>query len=229
MKFYINKQIIDRFKKENINSDYIGTIIIILTSLYEKNTQLLDDLDDGNKSKRVLLLYRYLSRKGLLETPVDEDDECHYQLTEKGVTFTNFLLSFDGNENEVYKEMLSEVIDIEDSVSEWINEWLELFPQEKHFNRSLRTNARDCADRMKWFRTQYFYTKDEIFRATKNYLECQRISPDGHKYTRNSTYFISKGRGSADRISDLATECEKVKNTKEKPTLVKDMHDRDSL
>lgn len=231
MKFYINKQIVERFKSENINADYIGTIIIILTSLYEKNYEFLDEIDDGNKCKRILLLYRYLVRKGYLQVPDEDSDKVHYELTEQGVTLTNFLLSFTEDDNEIHKEMLSEVIDseqqtINETVENWISEWMSIFPSEKHFGRSLKTNIKDCTDRMKWFLSNFKFSKDEIMQSTKNYIESQRLSPDGHKYTRNSTYFILKGKGTSDRTSELATECEKLKDFK--PSLIDSTYNRDS-
>lgn len=230
LKIYINKEILDRFKNDKINLDYVGTIIIILTCLYEKNYTLLDEVDDSNKSRRLLLLYRYLFRKELIEPADAEDDEnVYYILTEKGVNLTKFILSFGEDEVEVRKESLNEVMEEEsehDSVESWIEEWILLFPEGKFYGRPLRTNTRDCLDRMKWFIEKFKFDKNHIFAATKQYIEDQIGSPEGHRYTRNSTYFICKGRGVNERISDLATACEKIKYEKDTP---KQFIDRDSV
>lgn len=212
MKIYINKQILDRFKQENISLDYIGTIIVILLCIHEENYELLDQIDDGNKSKRLLLLYRYLVRRGILAEQDGEDDEVAplYVLSNRGEGLVNFILAFDEDEMEVKKECANEILETEQKIDEWIGEWIELFPDGKHFGRNLRTNIKDCSDRMRWFMKHYDYSREQIFIATKMYLEAQRTSPEGYKYTRNSTYFICKGRGSIDRVSDLSTECEKV-------------------
>ena len=229
MKIYINKEILTRFKEEKISLDYVGTIIIILMCLYEKNYGLLDEIDDDNKSKRLLTLYRYLDRKGLLELSENDAEDhvkVHYNLTERGVTLTNFILSYEESDLEVHKEFLNEVIETEDDVDVWIEEWLDLFPEGKFFGRALRTNKQDCLDRMKWFIKTQTYTKDVIFEATRQYIEDQRTSPEGYKFTRNSTYFICKGKGVNERISDLATECEKIKKD---GIMSKDYVDRDSV
>ena len=156
----------------------------------------------------------------------DEEEKVHYQLTEKGVNLTHFITSFDLENNEVQKEMLNEVIESEENVENWIDDWLQLFPSDKHFGRSLRTNSRDCLDRMRWFLANFKFSKEEVMEATKNYIESQRTSPEGFKFARNSTYFILKGRGNVDRTSELATECEKLKDLK--PSLSGNL-DRDSV
>ena len=58
----------------------------------------------------------------------------------------------------------------------------------------------------------YQYTKQQIFDATEQYIEAQRTCPEGFRYTRNSTYFICKGRKGVDQVSDLSTECERIKS-----------------
>ncbi len=234
LKIYINKDIVSRFKQEKIDIDYIGTIIIILLCLYEKNYELLDEIDDANKSRRLLTLYRYLYRKGLIIPPDEEDEErdiVHYILTEKGAAMANYVLSFNDDEVEVRKEYLSEVLETEAKeaeapIADWIEEWIELFPEGRFSGRLLRTNGRDCLDRMTWFIKTFKYTKDHIFEATRQYIRDQAASPEGHRYTRNSTYFICKGRGVNERISDLATACAKLKQD---GTMKKDYIDRDSI
>lgn len=95
-------------------------------------------------------------------------------------------------------------------VSEWIEAWIELFPREKIQGRYLRTNKHECADRMRWFMKEYSYDMDTIFKATSLYLETQELSPSGHTFTRNTSYFIFKGRSKSDRTSDLATWCQRA-------------------
>lgn len=210
MKIYINEQIIKRFREDGLSIDYIGTTIIILICLYSKNYKILDSLDDENKSKRVLTLYRLLKRKKLIDTPDDDVDNIHYSLTEKGLSLTKFLLSFDDEELEVYEQNVKEVIQIEETNPDlWIEDWLNLFPKGRFNGRTLRTNKQDCLDRMKWFLKNFKYTKEEIFLATEQYL--REGAENGHSYTRNATYFIVKGAHSSNRISDLASACEKLR------------------
>lgn len=206
MKIYINNDILSRFRDEKISLDYVGTTIAILICLYERNYDLLDAIDDKSKSKRLQLLYRYLVTRNMIEL-ADENEESLYVLTEKGSALTAFILSFNENEMEVRQECISEIMDVEQKVEEWINEYIDIFPEGKYFGRTLKMHPSDCIGRMKWFIKTYGYNKDQILQATKNYINAKRESPDGHKYTKNAAYFIYKGREAIDRISDLATEC----------------------
>lgn len=225
MKIYINNQILDRFREEEINLDYVGTVMIILMCLYENDYETLDNIDDKNKSKRLLLLYRYLYRKDLLEIPEEGiEPNIHYILSPKGLDMVKFMLKFDND--EIHKESLSEILDVEDAVHEkpllkrqievsaelkWVQDWLDLFPSGIHRGRTLKTNFKDCAERMAWFLANYPYDKDHIMRATKEYISGYAMSPDRYDYMRNSTYFIYKGRPE-DRTSDLASACEALKD-----------------
>ncbi len=224
MKIYINNQILQRLRDEEINLDYVGTVLIILTCLYEGDYETLDNIDDGNKSKRLLLLYRYLYRKDLLEIPeAGAEPNLHYVLTSKGRDLMKYVLSFDNE--EVHKEMLPEVMEIEDvqeelpkkailkteDPEEWIKDWLDLFPSGVHRGRTLKTNKKDCAERMRWFLDNYPYTKEEIMEATRRYIDGYASGPEKFDFMRNSTYFIYKGFIS-DRTSDLASACEMLKN-----------------
>lgn len=210
MKIYINSNILEKLKAHDVSLDYAGTIIIILLCLYEQNYKLLDQIDDENKSKRILLLYRYLYRRDLIEEV--KDDDFHYDITEKGISLVKYILSFSDEEMEVKKECLNEVLEIEDDVENWIDEYINLFPSQKFNGRSLRTNRQDCLYRMKWFLKEFKFTKQTILLATRKYIEDETRKNYNFLYTRNSTYFICKGRGPSQRISDLATECSKLKD-----------------
>jgi hypothetical protein len=225
----INESIIDRYKSYGLSVDYLGSVLFILIGLYEEEYELLDSFDDGNKERRALILYQYLDRKGFLER--DEDNDTIYSLTERGVEFVSFCKSqmpkgeskpigpnHEVDQSQVTtKNLLSvavqeETNSLNEDVSEWIQQWIDLFPEGKVEGRYLRTNRNECADRMRWFIKTYNFGKHTIFEATKFYLNSQESSSSGHTYTRNSSYFIFKGRSKQDRISDLATWCQRVKD-----------------
>lgn len=229
----INEQIIERYTSQGLSLEFLGSVLFILIALYEEKFELLDSFDDRNKQRRVMLLYQMLHRKEFLE---QGEDDSIYTLTERGVEFVNFIKSFDetdsksnrgssegfdssqrGNSGSEQESSGAGGTKAEDSreVAEWIEEWIKLFPPQKIDGRYLRTNKHDCADRMRWFIKQYGYGKDIIFRATKLYLDSQEASSDGHKFSRNSSYFIFKGRTKAERSSDLATWCTRVENGEE--------------
>lgn len=246
MSIIVNTEIIKRYRNYGLSLDYLGSVIFLLLALYEEDYDLLDAFDDGNKERRVLLIYQTLYRKGFLEC---NDDETIYNLTEKGIDFIKYIKSFDdGNTNgssdrvtsgfdKVSSRGINESLEgnqqsvtatgqsgedqsqevrgeeprsSSEDVSTWIEAWINLFPKEKMQGRYLRTNKHECADRMRWFMKEYAYDMPTIFKATKLYIESQETSPQGHTFTRNSSYFIFKGRTKADRTSDLATWCQRV-------------------
>lgn len=198
LQIQINEDIILRFIDEKLNLEHLGSILFILTALYEGRVDLLDIYDDSNKEKRVLILYRYLVRKGLIEEK--SDDETLYELTEKGAALVKFV------KTERKEKEKTETKGVED----WVQDWINLFPEGKVEGRYLRSGKLECADRLTWFIKNYGYDKDTIIEATKRYLESQQNSPSGHMYTRNANYFIFKGRSKQDRTSDLATWCQIV-------------------
>jgi hypothetical protein len=216
----INQNILDRYKTYGLSLEYLGSVLLILLGLYEEEYELLDSYDDGNKERQVMLLYQYLDRKGLIER---SEDDTIYILTETGVDFIKFVKSEYENASAIFETELTNPVTeglrenavskpVTQDVSQWIESWINLFPSGKFQGRYLRTNKTECADRMRWFLKNYGFDKDTIFRATKVYLETQEQSQTGHTYTRNTSYFIFKGRSKHDRTSDLATWCQKVKD-----------------
>lgn len=206
LNFTINKNIIERYRSYGLSLEYLGSVIFVLIGLYEGKYDLLDSFDDGNREKRVLILYQYLTRMGFLERDEEENDVL-YSLTERGIEFVTFVLGEVGSTKPEIRLVQNEVK--ESDLSEWIEDWINLFPSGKIDGRYLRTNVNECADRMRWFMKEYSYNKDTIMAATKIYVDSQASSPSGHTYTRNTSYFIFKGRSKHDRVSDLATFCQR--------------------
>lgn len=220
----INREIINRYKKEGLSIEFMGSVLFILFSLYEQAFDLLDFIDDGNKEKRVLMLYHYLHRKQFLE-PCDEYSDVNYQLTERAVDFVKFCKSFQVSDSALEQVVpasesslpgpLTSSPEVSKDVSDWIEEWINIFPKGKYDGRYLRTDKHECSDRMRWFMKNYNFDKELIFRATRAYIEAQEQSSTGHTYTKNSSYFIFKGRSKMDRTSGLATWCQVVLDNKE--------------
>jgi hypothetical protein len=215
-------------------------------ALYEEEYELLDSFDDRNKQRRVMVLYQTMHRKDLIEP--EDDENTIYRLTERGIDLVKFLKSLDdtdrneqetlgssraisGSVKQVTREGISSGVQIiktestTEDVSTWIQSWIEIFPSTKIEGRYLRTNKHECADRMRWFLKEYEFDKETIFKATKAYIKSQESSQDGHRFTRNSSYFIFKGRTKHDRTSDLATWCQRVleEGFEEKETFNRDI------
>lgn len=213
----INENVIARARDLQLSMDYLGSILFILFAIYEQRFDLLDHYDDSNKERRVFFLYTYLVRKGLLDISASEE-EYHYNITDRGIEFVDFVHSEFERVTDVqtFSESLESKV-AEETIEDWIMDWIHIFPEGAHGGRYLRNSKKECLDKMKWFIATYEFSKDLIMKATRDYINSQANSSDGHTYTRNASYFISKhmGRGKSDRISDLATWCERVSNTSE--------------
>lgn len=210
MTIVVTEEIIERYKMENLPIEHIGTVMMIFTGLYEDNLQILDAIDDKNKEKRILSIYQHLNRKKFLEPSTN----TMYVLTEKGLDFIKWARQQTGIKDgfTITLPNITSKEEVKDNSLPWISEWLQIFPKEKINGRYLRTNETECRDRMNTFIAKHGYAQDIIMQATKAYINNQEHSPEGHLYTRNSSYFISKGRIKNEVISDLATWCKIIED-----------------
>lgn len=209
MNIIVNEDVISRFKAEGISSINIGNTLIILLALYNKDYVILDELDDQNKNKDILLLYQQLLRKDFLES--SELENSLYILTEKSIELIKFVETQGFQNNTLISTdlIVREKVTISEKPEDWIEDWVGLFPAEKVNNRYLRISPKLCLDRMKWFIKEFKYDKSVIFESTKRYLNHQQNSKEGHLYTRTCNYFIFKGRNQLERTSDLANWCDR--------------------
>lgn len=91
----------------------------------------------------------------------------------------------------------------------WIDEWRNLFPEGVNTaGYRYRGNKVEVLKKMLKFVALYDFTKEEIFQATKKYVE--RFSVRGYNYMQQAHYFIDK----KDAGSSLASECETLKESK---------------
>src|SRR5688572_12606430 len=111
----INQAIIDKLREEGFFPDTMFAAYFAMLSLERNEIGLLDSIDDHNTSKRILLVYLDLVRKGLWEEK--SEGKIMYQTTEKGKQLLATLA-----ELEAGKE-------VKDDVSVWIDKWLGLFPK----------------------------------------------------------------------------------------------------
>lgn len=93
-------------------------------------------------------------------------------------------------------------------VSEWIDEWRELFPAGvKSGGYNIRTDKNGCLKKMSAFVKNYpKFTKELIFEATKYYLAVQK--KEQYKFCQLAHYFILKNDNST-----LGSFCEEVKDS----------------
>lgn len=193
MTIKINEKVIDKLVEQGFYPNEMFSLFFCLKALRDKRVELIDRYDDFNSSKRAVISYLTLLRKGFIERD-STDSVNHYRLTQKG---SDLVESIDilSEESEV----------VTGGVKDWINEWLELFPV-KAEKRLLRSDKKSCEIKMNNFIKTYKYDKEIIMSATKSYL--MEESSDNFKYTKNAVYFIDKkGEGSA-----LAGWCKLIKD-----------------
>lgn len=112
-----------------------------------------------------------------------------YSLENKGITFS--------------------AINARIEIEKWIEEWRELFPQGiSSGGYAVRGDKQGCLKKMKKFLSNHpELNKEDIFRATKDYIETKRRT--NWQYMKLAHYFIEK-----DGVSELAALCESTKDKK---------------
>jgi len=96
-------------------------------------------------------------------------------------------------------------------IEQWIQPWREIFPEGSNSGGyRYRGEKIECIKKMIKFVNDYDYTTEQIFQATRDYVE--RFSLKGYAYMQLAHYFIQKqGVG-----SNLASECEALSERKPK-------------
>ena len=207
VKVQFNKEIIKRLKETGMSIDLIGSLIFVLTAMYEGKYELLDEFDDNNKERRVLLLYRQMERMGLIEE-TSEDEVAHYGITADGAELIEYIQSEFVEDDAFVNQIVVPLVKAE-TIDEWIKEYIQIFPSGMHNGRARRTGRADCVERMEWFMNLYGYPKEVILAATKMYVKGFQ---GDFTMMRNSSYFIWKKDPEKGRISDLLTACENVED-----------------
>lgn len=91
-------------------------------------------------------------------------------------------------------------------VHTWFTLWREIFPAGSNTSGyRYRGNNLEGLKKMTKFVDTYDFTKEEIFQATKNYVD--KFALKGYMYMQQAHYFIEK----KDSGSTLASECEGVR------------------
>ncbi len=181
----ITPDIITKLRKEDFYPDEMISEYMVLKALEASDIELLDNYDDFNSSKRAVISYQNLFRKGYIDKN-KEGANVFFKLTDKG------------------RDFIKELTPEKKQEFEWIEEWVNLFPEKKPDGDILRDAPQDCLPRMKTFIKKYKYEKELIFTATKSYLISE--SAKSFKYCKRSIYFINKQKEG----SLLASWCKQV-------------------
>lgn len=192
----VNQKLINRLRKEGFFPDTMLSAYFAMKALADNEVELLDTLDDYNMSKRTILLYYDLVRKGIWKE--EDSGKNLYSFTPDGLSLYNELL-------EIEEGKKKKIVPVE----QWFPAWFELWPKGvESMGKLVRSEQKSCLKKMEKFVKDYpEYSSDLIISATSQYLE-DRQKKDWQG-TRCAIYFIHH----RDSGSDLAAWCEKVKDT----------------
>lgn len=145
----------------------------------------------------------YLIERDLLAL---KDDALGYRFSNLEVT-KGYLNIFDNSKSK------------SSSVSDWIEEWLDLFPKGvKSGGFYVKSAKSGCLNKMKSFvKNNPEYNKDTIIQATKNYIKEKEAA--GWAYMQLAHFFIEKNK-----ISTLASYCDNIEEYEEKDKFVKTLN-----
>jgi len=98
--------------------------------------------------------------------------------------------------NIIKNPIMTKTVSLEDTVMSWMDDWRSLFPQGvKTAGYAIRGTRGGCVKKMKKFMREHKeVTKEQIFEATKLYVEEKRRVR--YAYMRIADYFIEKDGGS---------------------------------
>lgn len=183
----MNQEYLKLYQENNLDITFSEYILLVLIN--EQNYDILETM---------------LKREGLIfhHTIVGLEEKGYAKW--HGETIQDISLRKKGEDlfGNIKKESKSDI-------TEWIDEWRNLFPEGvNNLGYRYRGNRSECLKKMIKFVASNHFTKEEIFEATKHYIE--RFSVKGYAFMEQSHYFIEKkGRGSS-----LESECENLNKSK---------------
>lgn len=222
MKLNINANMVTAMRELGLQTDYIGSCLLVLECMMNGNFDVLDAFDDHNKNKHSLTIYKELEKVGFVKrTPQGKNN---FALTDEGILVLNRL-------NEGYRVEVKEEVPV---VDDWIEQFRLLWvdPETNRFymtpdRRSLGASVKDLSNRMKKFLSEYreIFTslpndltpEKVILKATESYIdEFKKVK---FAYAKDAFNFIMKQEGKTkDTIKSLlATNCENYIMSYNKP------------
>lgn len=197
MKIEITKELVEHLNQEGFYSDTMLTQYFLLLSLYNKDSSIVEMLDDSFKAKRLAHQYYELLKKELVEK-IDSE----FTLTQKGKSLVEKFTGVPTVQTKI-------------SFAEWFNRWMDLWPKGvKTGGKLVRSDKEDCLKKMKAFIAKYKYPHKVIMTVTRQYIE--DFEKQDYQFIKSATYFIDK-RGEG---SELAARCQDYKDKPEEPKTV---------
>jgi len=162
----------------------------LLVLIYEQNHEYLEEIHNNNFIDFNTGI-KYLETQGFVKQYGEKPTDIVLRMS--GETLFNKYFS---------KKKKKEKSD----VHTWIDIWREIFPAGSNTaGYRYRGNRLEALKKMTKFVDTYDFTKEEIFQATKNYVD--KFAIRGYAYMQQAHYFIDK----KDSGSSLASECEGVR------------------
>jgi len=164
----------------------------ILTLVFEKNATSLEILREYDPQSYGTSLHYLQQMKWIKIT--GEDPVKDVETRQKAEDLFKNLI-------KVKKRLVTEK-----EIANWVDEWRNIFPVGSNdVGYRYRGNNLECLTKMITFVRSHDYTKEEIFKATDNYVK--KFALKNYKYMMQAHYFIHK----KDVGSTLSSECEMVR------------------
>ena len=170
---------------------------MLLVHVYEHNPEWIQQLFDENYMAYNNAVDK-LERNGLIKK--HGPDPKDIMMRQAGISFFNkHFFNKPSVKEKVRKEKGSDT-------HIWITLWRELFPEGvNNLGYRYRGNKAECLKKMTKFANANDFTREEIFKATRNYVA--RFAIRGYAYMQQAHFFIEK----KDTGSSLASECESLR------------------
>ena len=165
----------------------------LLVLIYEQNHEYLNEIHNNNFIDFNTGI-KYLETQGFVKQHGEQPSDITLRKSGEDLF------------NKYYGKKKKKAITRGVFVHTWIDIWREIFPPGSNTGGyRYRGNRLEALKKMTKFVDLYDFTNEEIFQATKNYVD--KFALKGYMYMQQAHYFIEK----KDSGSTLASECEGVR------------------
>jgi|7_EtaG_2_1085326.scaffolds.fasta_scaffold01674_4 hypothetical protein len=178
---------------------------IIKKNITPNQLLLLYALDDSLSFPQINphLEVKGLKREGYIV--MNEDMESGCEITESGrkimIDFNNYFIK---------AKKITSIQLMGKSYTVAVQNYREMFPKMKlPSGKPARVNIKTLIDCFRWFFTNYNYSWEEIYKATRRYLN--EYEDNNYMYMKTSQYFIVKTLPTKEKVSDLADYCDMIR------------------
>jgi hypothetical protein len=178
---------------------------IIKKNITPNQLLLLYALDDSLSFPQINphLEIKGLKREGYIV--MNEDIESGCEITKSGRK-----IMIDFNNYFVKAKKITSIQLMGKSYTVAVQNYRKMFPKMKlPSGKPARVNIKTLIDCFRWFFTNYNYSWEEIYKATRRYLN--EYEDNDYMYMKTSQYFIVKTLPTKEKVSDLADYCDMIR------------------